>query len=225
MKRRDVLIGGAGIAAAGAAWGLTPRAALNLVGDAKLTDIVPERFGRWVSEPSDKLVQPKTEGKLADRLYSDTLTRIYTQAETGAAVMLLMAYGSTQSDLMQLHRPETCYPAFGFRIERSAAVRLDIGERSLPARELLAVGPARTESILYWTRVGDQLPTSNEEQRLARLRMAMAGYVPDGLLARFSIEGREAGSFGQLGDFVRELLAEIPSARVAALIGRGTPPE
>ena len=143
MRRRDVLIGGAGIAAAGAAWGLTPRAALNLVGDVKLADIVPERFGRWVSEPSDKLVQPKTEGKLADRLYSDTLTRIYTQAGTGEAVMMLMAYGSTQSDLLQLHRPETCYPAFGFRIERSAAVRLDIGHRALPARELLAVGPAR----------------------------------------------------------------------------------
>lgn len=220
MRRRDVLIGGAGIAAAGAAWGMTPRAALNLLGEAKLADIVPERFGRWVSEPSDKLVQPKTEGKLADRLYSDTLTRIYTQAETGRAVMMLMAYGSTQSDLLQLHRPETCYPAFGFRIERSAAVRLDIGDRALPARELLAVGPARTESILYWTRVGDQLPTSNEEQRIARLRMAMAGYVPDGLLARFSMEGRKAGSFGQLGDFARELLAAIPSARVGALIGR-----
>jgi hypothetical protein len=71
--------------------------------------------------------------------------------------------------------------------------------------------------------VGDQLPTSNEEQRLARLRMAMAGYVPDGLLARFSIEGREAGSFGQLGDFARELLTAVPSARVAALIGRYVP--
>lgn len=220
MRRRDVLIGGAGIAAAGAAWGLTPRAALNLLGDAKLADIVPERFGRWVSESSDKLVQPKTEGKLADLLYSDTLTRIYTEAGTGAAVMMLMAYGSTQSDLLQLHRPETCYPAFGFRIERSAAVRLDIAERALPVRELLAVGPARTESILYWTRVGDQLPTSNEEQRIARLRMAMAGYVPDGLLARFSIEGRKAGGFRQLGDFARELLAAIPTTRVAGLIGR-----
>lgn len=220
MRRRDVLIGGAGLAAAGAAWALTPRAALNLVGSAKLTDIVPETFGRWVSEPSDKLVQPKTEGKLADLLYSDTLTRIYTRAGTGEAVMMLMAYGSTQSDLLQLHRPETCYPAFGFRIERSAGVQLDIGKRTLPARELLAVGPARSESILYWTRVGDQLPTSNEEQRLARLRMAMAGYVPDGLLARFSIEGRRTESFALLGNFVQQLLAAIPVGQVAALIGR-----
>lgn len=222
MRRRDVLIGGAGLAAAGAAWGLTPRAMLNLMHDAKLADIVPERFGRWVSEPSDKLVQPKTEGKLADLLYSDTLARIYTRAGTGEAVMMLMAYGSTQSDLLQLHRPETCYPAFGFRIERSAGVRLGLGTRELPARELLAVGPARTESILYWTRVGDQLPISNEEQRLARLRMAMAGYVPDGLLARFSIEGGSPKDFAQLGNFARELLAAIPSGQVPALIGRST---
>src|SRR3546814_18472236 len=87
-------------------------------------------------------------------LYSDTLTRLYSHAGTGERVMLLMAYGSTQSDLLQLHRPETCYPAFGYRISRSAVASLDFGARDLPVRELIAVGPARTESILYWTRVG-----------------------------------------------------------------------
>src|SRR3546814_12247069 len=68
----------------------------------------------------------------------------------------------------------------------------------MPVRELIAVGPARTESILYWTRVGDALPTSNSAQRLDRLRMAMAGYVPDGLLARFSLAGNEEDSFDRV---------------------------
>src|SRR3546814_1503171 len=114
-------------------------------------------------------------------LYSDTLTRLYSHAGTGERVMLLMAYGSTQSDLLQLHRPETCYPAFGYRISRSAVASLDFGARDLPVRELIAVGPARTESILYWTRVGDALPPSNsgsdehtsELQSLMRLSSAV----------------------------------------------------
>lgn len=221
VTRREVLAGGAGLLSAGAAWALQPRAALNLLGQWKLASIVPERFGSWTSELSDKLLQPKTQGKLADILYSDTLSRIYSRNGTGERIMMLIAYGSTQSDLLQLHRPETCYPAFGYRIEQSRAVRLRTGEGTLPARELLAVGPSRTESILYWTRIGDAMPTSSAEQRLARLRMAMAGYVPDGLLARFSVEGNDKDNFARLALFVQDLLRAVPQARLAGLFGRG----
>lgn len=206
--------------AAGAAWMLRPRLALNLLGDEKLADLVPERVGQWTSAPTDKLIQPKTEGKLADLLYSDTLSRIYTRPGSAEAVMMLMAYGSTQSDLLQLHRPESCYPAFGYRIAQSKAVQLDLGRRVVPARSLLAMGPARAESILYWTRVGDALPTSHREQRMVRLRMAMAGYLSDGLLARFSVKGADGANLALLAGFVRALLGAVPVARRAALIGR-----
>lgn len=220
VSRREVLAGGAGLMAAGAAWSLEPRVALNLLGRSKLAMIVPDRFGGWSSEVSGKLLQPKTQGKLADILYSDTLSRIYRRNGSNDAVMMLMAYGSTQSDLLQLHRPETCYPAFGYRIEQSRAVRLRLGTGMLPARELLAVGPGRTESILYWTRVGDSLPTNSVEQRLARLRMAVAGYVPDGLLARFSVEGNDESSFARLTLFVRDLLSAVPNSSWPGLVGR-----
>ncbi|MBB4641748.1 exosortase-associated protein EpsI, V-type [Rhizorhapis suberifaciens] len=220
VSRREVLAGGAGLMAAGAAWSLEPRVALNLLGRSKLATIVPDRFGGWLSEVSDRLLQPKTQGKLADILYSDTLSRIYRRNGSNDAVMMLMAYGSTQSDLLQLHRPETCYPAFGYRIEQSRAVGLRLGTGMLPARELLAVGPGRTESILYWTRVGDSLPTNSAEQRLARLRMAVAGYVPDGLLARFSVEGNDESSFARLTLFVRDLLRAVPNSSWPGLVGR-----
>src|SRR3546814_19437708 len=90
----------------------------------------------------------------------------------------------------------------------------------MPVRELIAVGPARTESILYWTRVGDALPTRNSAQRLDRLRMAMAGYVPDGLLARFSLEGNGEDSFDRLAKFAAALLNAHSMERLPALIGR-----
>src|SRR3546814_6983658 len=100
-------------------------------------------------------------------LYSDTLTRLYSHAGTGERVMLLMAYGSTPSDLLQLNRPETCYPALGYRISRSGVASVHFGAPDSPVRALLAVGPARTEPILNWTRVGDDLPTINRAPRLA----------------------------------------------------------
>src|SRR3546814_14865426 len=70
------------------------------------------------------------------------------------------------------------------------------------------------------SRVGDALPTSNSAQRLDRLRMAMAGYVPDGLLARFSLAGNEEDSFDRLAKFAAELLNAVSMERLPALIGR-----
>src|SRR3546814_9693687 len=81
-------------------------------------------------------------------LYSDTLTRLYSHAGTGERVMLLMAYGSTQSDLLQLHRPETCYPAFGYRISRSAVASLDFGARDLPVRERSEEHTSELQSLM-----------------------------------------------------------------------------
>src|SRR3546814_3158985 len=57
-------------------------------------------------------------------------------------------------------------------------------------------------------------------QRLDRLRMAMAGYVPDGLLARFSLAGNEEDSFDRLAKFAAELLNAVSMERLPALIGR-----
>jgi EpsI family protein len=216
-----MLVGMAGLAAAGLAWRLTPRGIIDRTNGAKLADIVPEQFAGWSSSPSDSLIQPKTEGKLADQLYSDTLTRIYAHERTGEEVMVLMAYGNTQSDLLQLHRPETCYPAFGYDIRHSAVAQVAYRGGSVPVRELIAVGPARTESILYWTRVGDSLPVNSREQRIDKLRTAMAGYIPDGLLARFSVLGDEGDSFTKLSDFVGGLLNAVPDGHMAALVGRG----
>lgn len=221
MMRRDVLVGLAGIAAAGAAFGLTPRERLDLMRGKSLRDVVPARFGSWSSHASDDLVQPKTEGTLAEKLYSDTLPRVYREAGSGTEIMLLMAYGSTQSDLLQLHRPEACYPAFGYAIRKSAVAVVRHRRGAVPVRELVAAGPARTESILYWTRIGDALPLSGLEQRADKLRMALDGIVPDGLLARFSMAGGGATDFVQLRAFAGALLDAVAGNRLAALTGRG----
>lgn len=221
IARRNLLIGGACVAAAGAAYVLTPRKRLVLLKDGKLADAIPLNFGDWSAENSDGLVQPNTEGELAATLYSELVGRIYHQASTGEAVMMLVAYGDTQSDLLQLHRPESCYPAVGFNIVSSVPGKLTLqGGADVPVRRVVAAAQGRQENIVYWARMGEYLPASSGEQRKVRLQTAMDGYVPDGAMIRFSIVGDDAeAAFRKLDAFIPELLASVPAAKRPALVG------
>lgn len=221
IARRDLLIGGACIVAAGTAYALKPRDRLVLLKDGKMADALPISFGEWSAESTDGLVQPKSEGELAATLYSELVGRIYHQASTGAAVMMLIAYGDTQSDLLQLHRPESCYPAVGFNILSSEAGTLALaGGAKVPVRRVVASAQGRQENIIYWARMGEYLPASSGEQRKVRLQTAMDGYVPDGALIRFSIVGGDTeAAFHTLEMFIPELLASVSSKKRPALIG------
>jgi len=219
--RRNMIMGAACIAAAGAAYGLRPRRRLTLLADGKIGDIVPATLDDWSAENADGLVQPRTEGELAATLYSEMVGRIYHQASTGKAIMMLIAYGDTQSDLLQLHRPESCYPAVGFRLLSSEPASLPlVGGGTLPVRKVVAEAAARQENILYWTRLGEYLPDSAGEQRKVRLRTAIEGYIPDGALVRFSIvDSDAASSFKVLEEFVQKLLMAVAPKGRPALIG------
>lgn len=219
--RRDVLIGMVCAAAAGAAYALKPRRRLVLLQSAKMADVIPTRFGDWSAENSDGLVQPKTEGELAATLYSEMVGRIYHDLSSGQQVMMLVAYGDTQSDLLQLHRPESCYPAVGFNVTFSKKGRLRLpGGSDLPVRRVVAAAANRQENIIYWTRMGNYLPASASEQRKVRLETAMEGFVPDGALIRFSMVGDDANvAFGVMDRFIPELLKAVAPAKRQALVG------
>lgn len=217
--RRNVLIGGACVAAAGTAAFLRPRERLTLLRGGSLAAVVPEAFSGWTSYSVDNLVAPD-EGSLAAALYSESVGRVYEEAATGAYVMMLLAYGDTQSDRLQLHRPEVCYPAFGFDIVEDRSANLPLpGGAQLPARTLLARAPERDESILYWSRLGEHLPQTGQEQRRARFQTSLDGFVADGLLARFSIVATPDVAFPTLKRFVTGLLTAVAPADRAALVG------
>lgn len=218
--RRNFIIGGACLAAAGAGYAFRPRKRLVLL-NGSLSDALPAKLGDWRAENSDELVQPKTEEGLAATLYSEMVGRIYHQASTGAAIMMLIAYGDTQSDLLQLHRPEACYPAVGFTLVSSQAGGMPLpGGGQIPVRRVVATAPSRQENIVYWARMGEALPTSSGEQRRVRLETAMQGYVPDGALVRFSMVGdNAASSFAVMSRFIPALLEAVPSSKRPALIG------
>ena len=192
ISRRDLLIGGMLAGASAGAWAWTPREKMSLLGNKELEKLIPSAFGEWREQPATALVVPDEEGSLAARLYSERVGRIYANADNDI-VMVLIAYGGTQSDSLQLHRPEVCYPAFGFEIRGTRDVPVTLSpEIQIPGRSMVAVSNMRTEQILYWTRIGEFLPVTGAEQRWARLRTEMSGTVPDGILVRLSTVGTDA---------------------------------
>jgi len=222
MRRRDLIIGGSFVAAAACAYALEPRNRLVLKGGQKIADMIPLKFDQWSAEKSEGLVQPAEEGTLEATLYSEIVGRVYHSSSTDASVMLLAAYGDTQSDMLQLHRPESCYPAVGFKLLSSKPWSLAVtrGNVVLPARLVIAEAPNRRETIIYWARIGESLPTNASEQREARLTSAFRGIVPDGILVRFSVLGDDTReSVRTLVGFIPRLLQAIDPKDRPALLG------
>jgi len=222
IARRDLLIGAACCLGSGAAYALKPRRQTTLMESGrKLNDILPRTIEDWTSRDVSDLVAPETPDSLAARLYGETVGRIYRQQSTGDEVIMLMAHGDVQNNELQLHRPEVCYPAFGFAITENTPLALRLpGAVIVPGRRLIAKSSERQETILYWTRLGEAFPTSVTEQRLERLRTAMHQYIPDGLLARFSVAGSDkAASLAIMEGFIPKLVMHVAPARRKVLIG------
>lgn len=221
IARRDLLIGAACLSAAGAAYALEPRKRQVLLSGAKMAEILPIAFGEWSAEETDGLVRPPEDGTLSAALYSELIGRAYLHKTSGAAIMMLAAYGDTQSDMLQLHRPEACYPAVGFRLISTVASPIKVAPNvSIPARRVVVTAPGRQENIVYWARLGEFLPASGAEQREDRLRAALRGNIPDGVLIRFSALGDDPeAAFKMIDEFVPALLAAVPAQHRRALIG------
>ncbi len=221
IDRRDVLIGGLCIASLAGAEALRPRRKIDLVGDSRLSTIIPEQFGRWRPDPSMGVVTPPTEGSLADRLYREILSRAYMDRPDQPSIMLLVTHGAEQSDALQLHRPETCYPAVGFTVISRALKTVALGANaSLPVVHLTAQLADRVEDIVYWTRIGEDFPQTAGEQRNNRLMSSLRGYVGDGILARASaIRSDGKPQHGRVEQFIRDMIVNIDPSRRRALIG------
>ena len=221
-RRRDFIIGGACAVSAAAALALKPTRKISLLSkNKKLSDILPARFGDWVSKDVSDFYAPQTQDSLLARLYGETVGKIYSRSGSDTQIMMLMAHGDSQSNELQLHRPEVCYPAFGFAIIESEPIQLTIKEPvRLPGRRLIAEAAQQRQAVVYWTRLGEYFPVGVTEQRLERLDTAFHRYIPDGLLARFSAVGTDTGySFAIIEAFIPELIMQVAPHQRAVLIG------
>jgi EpsI family protein len=219
-SRRDLLIGGMLAAAAGLAWWREPHLSAASIGKNGLDKLVPTTIGPWRYQTASGIVLPPPDA-LAKLLYDQQLARTYV-ADNDQPVMLVMAYGAGQNGALQVHRPEICYPASGYRLTFTERDTLPIGHgQSIPVRTFTAESDTRIEQILYWSRIADHLPTSWTSQRIAIMEENLRGYIPDGLLVRVStISPDRVGSMAVLERFCRTLLGAIGPDSRHKLIGK-----
>jgi len=218
MNRRALIAGALCVGGAVAAQQLRPHRYVSLLRQAKLDDIVPRSFGGWTSEDVGDPLALNGPGTLSSKLYNQLVTRLYADGR-GGQVLMLLAHGERQDDELQLHRPEICFPAFGYQLLADDAVQLPLGGRvTLPARQLLARSSTDEERVIYWTRVGEYFPLTAGEQKRARFQNTLAGIVPDGVLCRFTTANTPAASAG-LHQFLLELIGATAPPGRRALVG------
>lgn len=217
IDRRKFGLGLLFCSAAGLAAWRQPSARIDYLGSAKLDTIIPNIIGKWKYVASSGLVVPP-EDQMSDSLYSQLLTRVYSDG-VNPPVMLLIAQSAQQTGVLQVHRPEVCYPTGGFRLSPITQHAVRVGSTTLETNSLVATGAGLSENIIYWTRVGDSLPLSWAQQRFDVAKQNLQGIIPDAVLVRVSIrQGDQKGARNILDEFVRQLLGAIPSAKLPVFI-------
>lgn len=217
LSRRKFAMGLLFCSVAGIAAWRQPTQPLDYLGHDKLENIIPDVIGPWHFATSSGLVIPPSD-QLSDALYSQLLTRVY-QDGINPPVMLLMAQSVGQTGVLQVHRPETCYPASGYKLSPTAQQEVRFGTRSIMTNKLVATADAISEQILYWTRVGDRMPMSWREQRIAVAEQNLRGIIPDAILIRVSMRSYDDRSaFGALDSFVKALVESLPEDKQRILV-------
>lgn len=209
IDRRKLLLGLLFASAAGLAAWRQPSKHLDYLGKAKLDDIVPKTIGPWKFVAASGLVVPP-EDQMLRTLYSQLLTRVYDDG-INSPVMLLMAQSGSQTGVLQVHRPETCYTAGGYQISPVSPHPIRLASEVLPANSMDATFEGLTEHVIYWTRVGNRVPASWSQQKLAVAEQNLRGIIPDAILVRVSTVSPDGPSArASLDAFTRAMLASVP---------------
>lgn len=192
----------------------------NLPPAIVLADAVPKQFGDWreMSNTGAQVVNPQTQ-ELLDKLYSQTLTRLYINSQ-GYRIMLSLAYGDDQRGGLQAHMPEVCYPAQGFKLESLQPHMVTTPYGQISGKRLFTTLGQRAEPITYWFALGQQAVQSRWEKRLIEIRLGLTGQVPDGLLFRVSsIDDNTSRAYAAQEAFVNDLLGALKPADRLKLAG------
>ena len=215
--RRKFLLGLLFCSAAGVAAWRQPRIKIDFLGKEKLEELVPKTIGRWEFVTASGLVIPP-EDDFEKTLYSQVLTRVYSD-NRGSPIMLLLAQNGGQTGFLQIHRPEVCYTAGGSQISAVTPHPIQVGSTVVPANRMDASSGGPTEHVIYWTRVGNQVPASWRQQKLAVAEQNLKGLIPDAILVRVSTVNDDAETaLANIDEFVRAMLQSIPPSRRSVFI-------
>ncbi len=191
------------------------------LGEPHYAHIVPKAFGDWVELPNaGRVVVDPVQAENLARIYTETLARTYVHKPSGRVIMLSIAYGRDQSTDTQLHTPQQCYPSQGFHIVEETDDTLHSSYGDLRAVRMVTRLGERPEPLTFFIRVGDSVVRGSKERNLARLRMAMQGYLVDGMLLRVSeVSFHHEQSFALQAQFINALLQAVRAEDRSKLIG------
>jgi len=209
LNRRNFVLGGVLCAAAGVAYARTPKVVYPRIDKDQFETLIPNEVGPWRYESASGLVLPPAD-ELSARLYDCLVTRVYSR-EGMAPMMMLAAYNNVQDGMLQVHRPEICYPAGGYQLSNTSPLTISNGiGGELNANHFSANGVDRSEQVMYWTRVGNKFPVTWTQQRLAVIEANLTGKIPDAILVRFSSPlASMDDALPAMTDFAAHLVAEM----------------
>ena len=222
-QRRQALWFAAGMGAvASLAAKIEPRRRDGFPSHFDLVTVFPAQAGEWQTIGAlNAFVRPPSS-PVYD-IYEQVLERTYV-APSGEAVMLSVAYGSNQSNGLELHRPEVCYAYGGFAVSDVTAAEIPLRSGSLAATQLLAELPGRSEAVTYWMTLGGEHFPDSAAHRLAALAFAVRRLIVEGLLVRVSsIDPQRDRAFERNARFVNALVTALTPAQRAIVIGATRP--
>jgi EpsI family protein len=224
FDRRTMIVGGALAATSLIANLRRPDIPFRMLHEEKLDDLFPKKVGNWACESNSGLVLPPQD-QLRDRIYNRLLTRFYS-SPTDLPVMLLIAYSRTQDGVLQVHRPEVCYPAAGYELLENHFEPLDVGRGLIvPAHFISTRSSSRHEQLIYWTRIGNAFPTRWWAQHVAVAQENLIGHVPDGVLVRVSTAATDdRQAIAVLKNFTLAMLALLSPLARRVLFGEAGAP-
>lgn len=208
--------------AAVAAEAMTPRTLMaQSSASLDLETLIPKQFGQWKAVPDVRVVEPPGSDVLSREIYNQEIARGFVDFE-GHVVMLLIAYGVSQSDRLQLHRPEICYRSNGFRVSPTFGASLAFDPSRSPIRltRLVAQREGRIEPVTYWMRIGNDVATGVLERQTLKVKYGLRGLIPDGALIRISTIGLpENVAFAVQDRFIRDFLTAVDHPALTFLTG------
>lgn len=225
QTRRTMVLGALMVGTGVGAKVLEPKPVIASAADMPdLEAIVPRQFGAWQIDPNIVPLEVSPDvAKTLSTIYDVTVSRTYVHS-SGQRIMLSMAYGANQSRALQLHKPEVCYVAQGFKVQGMAPELMRAADQSIPVMRMVGVMGGRVEPITYWMRVGDDVVRGWFEQNGARLRYGMKGLIPDGLLVRVSnISSDTPASYALHAAFVTDMLSAVAPQQRHVLVGNLSP--
>ena len=219
LDRRQFLGGSLLLAGTGAAWLAQPAPGKAPISQRGLDAAIPSAIGAYRAATATEIVLPPQD-EVGRSIYDRYVARAYLVPDR-PPIVALIAYGATQDYQLQLHRPESCYPASGWSLQHSRQLRIPLANGDvLPAVAVEARRAGRREQILVWTRIGDRFPVDSWGERWLILQGALRRRLPDGAIVRLSTPmGSGDDALNNLIDFNRMLLASTGAPARALLLG------